>query len=114
MLIYENEDQVRNIKPDLSRLTSLDSFAVIVTAPGKGSDFVSRFFAPKAGIPEDPVPALPIARSFHTGPSASDGRNCMPCRFQQRGGELFCEDRGERVLIGGRAVTYLSGTIHLS
>ena len=55
MLVYENEDDIRKLKPDLSRVAGLDCFAVIVTAPGKKSDFVSRFFAPGAGIPEDPV-----------------------------------------------------------
>ncbi|MBC8394299.1 MAG: PhzF family phenazine biosynthesis protein, partial [Deltaproteobacteria bacterium] len=55
MAVFETEEQVRQLQPDMQALCKLDSLGIIVTAPGKKSDFVSRFFAPRAGVPEDPV-----------------------------------------------------------
>ena len=113
MLVYENEDQVRRLKPDLSAVAALDCFAVIVTAPGANSDFVSRFFAPGAGIPEDPVTGSAHCTLIPYWANRLGKKKLHALQLSERGGELFCEDRGERVLIGGRAVTYLSGTIQI-
>jgi predicted PhzF superfamily epimerase YddE/YHI9 len=90
----------------MTALSSLDCRGVIVTAPGDDSDFVSRFFAPRVGIPEDPVTG-----SAHSALipywSARLGKSKMFARqLSRRGGELFCEARGERVGIGGRAKLY--------
>lgn len=111
MLVYENEDQVRDLKPDLAGISSLDSFAVIATAPGKKSDFVSRFFAPKAGIPEDPVTGSAHCTLIPYWSSRLGKKKLHALQLSARGGELFCEDRGDRVAIGGRAAAYLTGTI---
>jgi predicted PhzF superfamily epimerase YddE/YHI9 len=86
---------------------------IIVTARGEDCDFVSRFFAPGVGINEDPVTG-----SAHTAliPFWAErlGKKKMRARqVSKRGGELFCEDLGERVLISGRAVTYLQGEIEV-
>ena len=112
LLLLESEQQVRDLKPDLARLASIaGAFAYIVTARGDEVDFVSRFFAPNAGIPEDPV----------TGSSHSTlipfwarrlGRTEMKARqLSKRGGELGVRDCGERVRISGRARLYLEGFI---
>jgi PhzF family phenazine biosynthesis protein len=109
--VYQTEDQIRSLEPDMSKLASVDCRGVIVTAPGEDCDFVSRFFAPRAGIPEDPVTG-----SAHTTLipywSRKLGKKVLFARqISQRGGELWCEDRGARVGIGGRAVKYLEGQI---
>jgi len=114
LALLENEDAVRNLRPDISLLKQLkDVFAVVVTARGTDCDFVSRFFAPGIGVPEDPV----------TGSSHSTlipfwharlGRNQMIARqLSARGGTLMCEYCGDRVKIGGTAVCYLRGEINL-
>ena len=109
--IFETERQVLALRPQWHLFDKLEVFAAIATAPGSDCDFVSRFFAPKQGIPEDPVTG-----SAHTEliPYWSErlGKKKMFARqVSHRGGELWCEDRGERVRIGGRAVPYLEGTI---
>ena len=113
LAVLEKQADVAAIVPDLVELSKLDCVGIIVTAPGDSCDFVSRFFAPRVGVPEDPVTG-----SAHTILIPYWGRrlNKMSMRALQisaRGGELHCEWRGERVLIGGRAVTYLKGTIEI-
>ncbi len=112
-LVYETEQDILDIKPNFSRLGEMRTHAVIVTARGETSDFVSRFFAPEAGINEDPVTG-----SAHCNliPFWSErlGKNEMFARqVSARGGELFCELVGDRVKIGGNAVTFLKGEIRV-
>ncbi len=111
LVVFDDEDAVRNLDPDLDAIAKLDGFAVIVTAPGKNSDFVSRFFAPGAGIPEDSVTGSAHCTLVPYWAERLGKKNFHAFQLSKRGGELFCTDNGERVLIGGRAVTYLSGTI---
>ncbi len=109
--VFDTEAEVRGLKPNMEKLAALDYFATIVTAPGTDCDFVSRFFAPARGIPEDPVTGSAHC-SLIPYWSARLGKKKMFARqVSRRGGELWCEDRGERVSIAGRAVTYLQGTI---
>jgi predicted PhzF superfamily epimerase YddE/YHI9 len=113
MAVYDSEEAVRALAPDLPKIAALERFAVIVTAPGKDCDFVSRFFAPAEGVPEDPVcgsahcTLIPYWAK-RLGKSLLFARQVSP-----RGGELHCEDRGDRVAIAGRAVLYLEGTIFI-
>jgi PhzF family phenazine biosynthesis protein len=113
LAVYDTEDQVRKLKPDLARLADLEYFGVIVTAPGKNSDFVSRFFAPGAGIPEDPVTGSAHSTLIPYWSERLNKKDLHAFQLSERGGELFCGDKGGRVSIGGRAVTYLSGTIRI-
>lgn len=112
LVILGNERQVRELEPDMNLLKQLpDCFGVIVSARGDSVDFVSRFFAPKAGIPEDPV----TGRS-HTVliPFWAErlGKSELTARqLSKRGGTLYCEDCGNRVKIAGKAVLYLKGDI---
>jgi PhzF family phenazine biosynthesis protein len=113
MCVFEDEKQVRALQPDMARLRQLDKMAVIVTAKGDEVDFVSRFFAPKVGIPEDPVTG-----SAHCTlvPYWADklGKDQLHARqVSRRGGELFCMPRGKRVVIAGRAVLYMRGAVDL-
>ncbi|MFB3778016.1 MAG: PhzF family phenazine biosynthesis protein [Bryobacteraceae bacterium] len=113
MAVFEHEEQVRALRPDMDLLTRVEAFAVIVTAPGNDSDFVSRFFAPRGGIAEDPVTGsahctLVPYWSQRLGKTSLHARQASA-----RGGELWCEDRGARVVIRGRAVRFLEGQIVL-
>ncbi len=113
LVVYSLEDQVRALKPDMELLRSVDRRGVIVTAPGHASDFVSRFFAPGAGIPEDPVTGSAHCTLTPYWAERLGKNKLHALQVSQRGGELFCELRGERVQIAGRAVPYLQGTISL-
>jgi PhzF family phenazine biosynthesis protein len=114
LVVIEHEYSLAELKPDFSLLRSLDQFfGFIVTAPGEQCDFVSRFFAPNAGIDEDPVTG-----SSHTSliPYWSErlGKKSLTARqLSRRGGELFLKDKGERVEISGSAVTHLVGDIYI-
>lgn len=111
MVVFDDEEIVRSLTPDLDAVAELGSFALIVTAPGKASDFVSRFFAPGAGIPEDPVTGSAHCTLIPYWSERLRKKDLHAFQLSRRGGELFCTDRGDRVAIGGRCVTYLSGTI---
>ena len=113
MAVYETEDEVRDLKPDLPLLSAFDSFAVLVTAPGRKSDFVSRFFAPRQGVPEDPVTGSAHCTLVPYWAKRLGKSKLHALQVSARGGELFCEDRGDRVSIGGRAVLYLEGTLEV-
>ena len=110
-LVYDNEEDITELSPDFTALSKFDTVGFIVTARGNNSDFVSRFFAPGAGIAEDPVTG-----SAHCNliPYWADklGKNKLHAyQLSARKGELWCELKGERVLMSGNAVTYLKGEI---
>jgi PhzF family phenazine biosynthesis protein len=115
IVLLENEEAVRDLKPDLSLLSQIkDAFGFAITAKGNSCDFVSRFFTPGAGIPEDPVTG-----SSHCSliPFWSErlGKTQMTARqLSKRGGTIYCEDRGSRVKIGGKAVCYLKGELFVT
>jgi len=112
-VVYESEDQVQNARPDLPTLERLHPFGVAVTAPGKQADFVSRYCAPSYGIPEDPVTG---STHCSLAPYWSERlkKSRMHARqLSARGGELWCEPAGERVILTGQAVLYMQGTISI-
>jgi len=113
MAVFSDESQVANLSPDFAKVAAFEKGEVIVTAPGKTCDFVSRFFAPGAGIPEDPVTG-----SAHTilAPYWAKrlGKTHMAARqISRRGGELAVELRDDRVLLTGRVAPYLQGRIRV-
>ncbi|MBN1181085.1 MAG: PhzF family phenazine biosynthesis protein [Bacteroidales bacterium] len=113
MLIFDDEEVISNMTPDLSLIAQIKARGIIVTARGNQTDFVSRFFAPQSGIDEDPVTG-----SSHTTltPYWSNRLNKSELSAQQiskRGGMLKCKYLGERVEISGKAVTYLIGDIKI-
>lgn len=110
-----DEDLVRTVRPDMERLSRLGPLGVIVTAPTDlpGLDFVSRFFAPRAGVPEDPVTG-----SAHCllAPYWAErlGRTTLEARqISARGGDLTCRVEGQRVVLTGSVVPYLEGWIEV-
>ena len=113
LAVYGSEDEVRALRPDFAKVAALGAFAVIVTAPGTNVDFVSRFFAPTAGVPEDPVTGSAHCTLIPYWSRRLGKKSLHARQVSSRGGELFCEDTGDRVRIGGHAVTYLEGTIRV-
>lgn len=105
--VLEDEAAVRAIEPDLVSLKRLDLRGVIVTAPGNEADFVSRFFAPKFGIPEDPVTGSAHCALTPYWTSQLSRARLNAAQISARGGTLRCELQGERVILAGRAVTVM-------
>lgn len=114
LALFPTEAQVRGLQPSFERIASLDAYAVIVTAPGDEVDFVSRFFAPKVGVPEDPVTGAAHCTLTPFWSRRLGKRSLHARQVSERGGEVYCEDRGDRVAIGGRAVEYLRGKIQVA
>ena len=111
--VFDSPEQILNANPDMNKLMSLDAKTVGITSTSTDYDFISRFFAPKIGVPEDPVTG-----SYHTNliPYWSERLGKTKLNAKQvspRGGEVFCEARGDRVKMGGKAVQYLSGKIEI-
>ena len=114
LAILEDEELVRRLEPDMALLSSIPEHqAVIVSAAGGTVDFVSRFFAPALGIPEDPVTGSAHCTLVPYWAEALGKDELHARQLSPRGGELFCRSAGERVVIGGRAVLYLEGSIEV-
>ncbi len=114
LAVYDDEAIVRRLSPDQAGLLSLDEgFGVIVSARGKSVDFVSRFFVPKAGIAEDPVTGSAHCTLVPFWAERLGKSKLVAHQVSSRGGELHCEDRGDRVIISGRCTLFLTGSIHL-
>lgn len=114
LAVFDSEATVRNLQPDATVLMQLDCLGVIATAPGKDCDFVSRFFAPRAGIAEDPVTGSAHCTLIPYWAQRLGRTDLRALQVSPRGGELFCAQRGERVQIGGHAVTYSTAFLHVS
>lgn len=112
--VFERQEQVAELTPNLAELTKLQGVqGVCVTAPGNDCDFVSRYFAPSVGVPEDPVTGSTHCALIPYWAKRLGKTKMHALQLSPRGGELFCEDRGERVGIGGTAVTYVQGAMHI-
>jgi PhzF family phenazine biosynthesis protein len=113
MAVYERVEDVLAIKPDFKLLAELAGGKVIITAPGTDVDFVSRFFAPGAGVDEDPVTGSAHCTLIPYWAERLGKTKLRARQVSARSGELFCELRGDRVGIGGQAVLYSSGQLHI-
>lgn len=114
LVVLGSEEEVRALRPDFAALASCELPGTIVTAPGGEVDFVSRYFCPALGIPEDPVTGSAHSTLVPYWSSRLGRRTLLARQVSARGGELRCADRGDRVEIAGRAVLYLEGTIRLA
>ena len=112
-LIYENEREILDIAPNFSKLLEIDAHGFIVTAKGETADFVSRFFAPEVGVFEDPVTGSSHCNLIPYWAGKLGKTKLSAKQVSARGGELFCELKGDRVKIGGNAVLYLKGEIYI-
>ncbi len=113
MAVFESEADIRALTPKFPLLMALLHEGVIVTAPGTDCDFVSRFFAPRLGIEEDPVTGSTHCYLVPFWAKRLGKETLFARQLSKRGGELFCENAGERVRIGGHAITYLTGEIEV-
>ena len=112
-LVYETEQDIANIKPNFAEILKIPTHAVIVTAKGDECDFVSRFFAPEVGVFEDPVTGSSHCNLIPFWAEKLGKTELFGKQISARGGELFCELKGDRVKIGGNAVLYLKGEIYV-
>jgi predicted PhzF superfamily epimerase YddE/YHI9 len=111
--VFTTEKEVADLKPNSELVAALDAFAVIASAKGDETDFVSRFFAPRAGISEDPVTGSAHCTLVPYW-AGRLGKDVLIARqISARGGELTCENKGDRVIIAGHAIEYLQGKIRL-
>jgi PhzF family phenazine biosynthesis protein len=113
LVLVQDEETVRNLVPQMDLISQINCRGVMVTAPGRSVDFVSRFFAPRLGVPEDPVTG-----SAHCvlAPYWAErlGKLRLSARqLSKRGGDLVCEVRQDRVVIIGQAVTFMSGQMFI-
>ncbi|MCO4799708.1 MAG: PhzF family phenazine biosynthesis protein [Colwelliaceae bacterium] len=111
LVVFENESQVRSISPDFSRLKNLDLRGVVVTAPGDDVDFVSRCFFPKLKVNEDPVTGSAHCELAPYWSEKLNKNNLVGKQLSQRTGVVQCKVIGDRVILLGNAVDYMSGVI---
>jgi len=111
VVVFDQARDIASAQPDLEPLKRLDLRGVIITAPSARYDFVTRFFAPRLGIPEDPVTGSAYTQLAPYWESRLGPRRFRVKQVSPRGGELTCEVAGDRVLIAGRAVSYMEGLI---
>ncbi len=111
ILVFETESDILSIRPDMDYLKKLDLRGVVITAESKQYDFVSRFFAPKYGIDEDPVTGSSHTQLVPYWAERLGKTKLTAKQVSCRGGELVCEIQNDRVLISGMAAKYLEGRI---
>jgi len=109
----EDEQALRSFEPDFLRIEQLSPFGLAITARGDAFDFVSRYFAPHAGIPEDPVTGSTHSTLTPYWADKLGKTSLSAFQCSRRGGQLQCELAGDRVLITGSAVTYMKADIYL-
>ena len=106
LLVYEDEEIVRRMAPDFEKLARLDGMGTAVTAPGREADCVSRFFAPKLKISEDPVTGSVHCMIAPYWAARLGKTRIRAHQASERGGDLLCELRGDRVAVAGKAALY--------
>jgi predicted PhzF superfamily epimerase YddE/YHI9 len=111
MLVFRSEEEIKNLKPKLSEVEKWPVRGVIVTAPGNEVDFVSRFFGPQCGVPEDPVTGSAHTTLTPYWSARLNKREMKAIQLSSRKGHLTCQLAGDRVFISGSAKTYLIGEI---
>jgi PhzF family phenazine biosynthesis protein len=112
-LVYASEEEVKQIVPDFSYLNQLDVVGIIVTAKGKEVDFVSRFFVPNSVIGEDPVTGSAHSSLIPYWSKELDKSALTAHQVSKRGGILYCEDKGDRVIMAGNGVLYSKGEFYI-
>ena len=111
MLVFDREQQIRQAVPDLMKVESLGGRGLIITAPGDDVDFVSRFFAPQSGVPEDPVTGSAHTTLTPYWAEKLDKTGMEAIQLSKRSGRVICNFLGDRVELSGQAKLYLTGEI---
>lgn len=114
LIIFDSEEYIRNVNPDFELVKKIYEHGVIISAKGSQTDFVSRMFAPNEGINEDPVTGSSHTVLVPYWSEKLGKKKFRALQVSKRGGELFCEELGERTKISGRAVLYSMGNLFLS
>ena len=113
LLIFENENQIVNIKPNFSEIAKINARGIIVSSKSDNYDFISRFFAPQCGISEDPVTGSAHTTLTPFWAQKLDKTKLIAKQISKRGGTLECELQNDRILISGKCKTYLKGEIFI-
>jgi PhzF family phenazine biosynthesis protein len=113
MLVFNSEEEITRIVPDLNAIARLKVRGVIVTAPGTESDFVSRFFAPQSGVNEDPATGSAHTTLTPYWANRLAKNDLTAIQLSSRRGQFKCYYNGERVMISGQGRTYMKGEIEL-
>ena len=113
LAVYEKEEDILLLKPDFNELKKLDAHGVIVTAKSDKADFVSRYFAPKMGVNEDPVTGSAHCSLVPYWSRVLGKTEFLAYQRSPRGGKIICANMGERIKLSGEAVLYFEGTIHI-
>ncbi len=115
LAVYDSAEAVRGLRPDMAALAAIERYGIIATAPGDkpGIDCVSRFFAPRVGVPEDPVTGSAHCSIVPYWAARLGRREITAYQASARGGLLYCRHEGERVRMAGKAVLFLEGVVHL-
>ncbi|MCL4156931.1 UNVERIFIED_CONTAM: hypothetical protein GTU68_035510 [Idotea baltica] len=111
--VYDSEGQIADLDPNFAALKKIKSRGIICTAIGLKVDFVSRFFAPAAGINEDPVTGSAHTALIPYWAKKLAKNSLYAEQISKRKGELHCQFIGDRVLIAGKAISYLQGKINI-
>lgn len=111
MLVFDNEDQIKNMSPDFKMIGKVEARGIIVTAKGKQVDFVSRFYGPQSGMDEDPVTGSAHTSLTPYWAKVLNKTEFTALQLSKRQGKLKCKLLGDRVEISGQAKLYLVGKI---
>lgn len=113
LYVVETEKQVRNLDPDIRAMAKADVRGIIVTAPGHDHDFVSRFFAPNAGVDEDPVTGSAHTMLTPYWSRRLEKKKLAGRQVSRRGGSVYCHHKDNRVEIAGEACTVMQGEMEI-
>lgn len=116
LAVFDSVEEIINLRPDFAALAKLPLSAVIVTAKADDDsefDFVSRFFAPANGVPEDPVSGVAHCCLVPYWSNRLGKTDLVGRQLSQRGGTIVCQNRGERVMLAGTAAIFLEGRLSL-
>ena len=113
IVIFDNEEEIKSIIPNMSKLMQLSYPSIVISAIGNEVDFVSRNFAPKLGIPEDPVTGSSHCELIPYWSKILNKNEMIAHQLSERGGEIYCGYNNERVSLGGEAITFLRGEIEI-
>lgn len=113
MLVYDDEDQILNLDPDIDELRNVQTCGVIVTAKGVDCDYVLRYFAPLMGLNEDPAAGSAQCMLVPYWSEVLNKKEFVVKQLSRRGGTIYCKDLGDSVQISGKVMIYLEGSIYI-
>ena len=113
IVVFDSQDEIQSISPNMDKLKQLSYPSVVITAIGNKVDFVSRNFAPKLGIPEDPVTGSSHCELIPYWSKILNKKEMIAYQLSERGGEIYCGHNDDRVSLGGEAITFLRGEIEI-